>query len=149
MSLIHLPESVEARRTPATVAVVGLLGAQRAQVLAAAGCTVVLEPTIVFARLDVSDLLVVAPAPPEPAALALIRHLRERSAIRVLALVPAPSEADRRLLFESGADGCLDAAGTDEDLLAAVGALLDHRRDRVATDDSLPSRTVSRERLPA
>lgn len=129
MRLIQLPESLEVRSTPAIVAMVGLLGAPRARALVDAGRAVSLEPTIVFSRLDASDLLVVAPAPPEPAAWALISHLRERSAIRVLALVPAPRDADHRLLSEAGADGCLDAAGTDEDLLAAVDALLDHRPD--------------------
>jgi DNA-binding response OmpR family regulator len=149
MSLIHLPESVEGRPTSVTIAVVGLLGAPRARALADAGCAVSLEPTIVFARLDVSDLLVLAPGQPEPAAWMLTRHLRERSAIPVLALVPAPTDVDRGLLLDAGADGCLDAASSDDELVIAVDALLARRSKTPRTGAGIPSRMVLRERLPA
>ena len=120
----------------ATVVVVGLRGAAPARALAGAGCAVSLE----FARLEVSDLLVFAPAPPEPAPWALTRHLRERSAIRVLALVPEDAGDERRRSLEAGADGCLASTSTDEELVAAVGALLGHRPGSAGIDEQATDR---------
>jgi DNA-binding response OmpR family regulator len=127
MRLIHLPAQTEAPHAPTAIAIVGLLGATPARALASAGYAVSLQPTIEFDRLAMSDLLVLAPAPPEPPAWALIQHLRQRSAIRVLALVPEPTDDDRRLLRKVGADGWLDATSTDGELAVAVRTLLDDR----------------------
>ncbi|MEX0952351.1 MAG: hypothetical protein WDZ26_00820 [Nitriliruptoraceae bacterium] len=114
--------SVEAQYVAVTV--VGLAGAPWARVLEGAGHEVSLEPWIAYARLESSRLLVLAPATPEPEAWDVVRHLRQRSSIPVLALVAGLTDDARWHLIGAGADGYLDSASTDESFLAAVDAVL-------------------------
>jgi DNA-binding response OmpR family regulator len=126
---IQLPVSIHPRSGCPAVTVVGLQGHVPVRALRRAGYAVSQDPTVEFAHLDHSDLLVLAPGPPEPPAWALIGHLRERSGIPVIALMAAPTDDERRRSTDAGADRCLDVAGTDADLVAEAQGLL---RDRVA-----------------
>lgn len=132
--------SVEARRTAVTMTVVGLSGTRWAQVLEGAGYEVSLEPWVAYARLASSRLLVLALATPEPEAWDVVRHLRQRSSIPVLALVPGLTDDARWHLIGAGADGYLDSASTDEEFLAAVDAVL------VSASDMMPSSRLATRR---
>jgi hypothetical protein len=75
---------------PAVITVVGLLGATCAATLRSAGHAVAVDTSVEFGRLERSDLLVLALAPPEPTAGEVIAHVRRRSDIPVLAFEPPP-----------------------------------------------------------
>lgn len=108
---------------PVAVLAVGC-GDTRASVLEAAGYRVDQAGWIAFDQLAGSDLLVLAPAPPEPPAHALVRELRLRSGTPVLVLAHRSTGFDRAAIVAAGADGCLDAEVDDARLLACVRQLL-------------------------
>lgn len=123
--------SVEARR--AAVAVVGLSGAPWAHVLDGAGYAVSMEQWIEYARLEKIRLLVIAFATPEPEAWDVVRHLRQRSSIPVLAVIDGLVDDSRWHLISAGADGYLDSTCTVMEFLASVDAVL------VAVSNPAPS----------
>lgn len=114
--------SVEARL--ASVIVVGLSGDRWARVLQGTGYEVSSEACPTYAQLGRHRLLVLAMAPPEPDAWDVVRHLRQRSSIPVLALVAGLSDDARWHLIGAGVNGCLDSGSTDAEFLAAVDAIL-------------------------
>jgi DNA-binding response OmpR family regulator len=139
--------SVEARRMAVTV--VGLSGAPWGRVLKGAGYEVSLEQWVAYARLESSQLLVLALASPEPEAWDVVRHLRERSSIPVLALVAGLTDDARWHLIGAGADGYLDSASTDEAFLAAVDAVLASVSNTVPLDRLSTRRANTRILSPA
>jgi hypothetical protein len=116
----------------ATVTVVGLLGAPCAVALRRAGHAVSLDTSVEYGRIERSDLLVLALAPPEPTSAELVAHLRRRSDIPVLAFVPARSGAAPARTPEHPAEGGLLVCRTEAELLAAVARLA--RRDEPVID---------------
>lgn len=104
----------------AAISVVGLLGARVAAVLARAGRSVSYDDSLEYARLHGRALLVVAPAPPEPPAGALVRHLRQRVSVPVLAVVADLGEVERDGLEAT----MIDADSSDAELVAAVDEVL-------------------------
>lgn len=123
-------------RVGPSITVTGLGGARAASVLQQAGYTVIVASDLEYSRLELVDLLVLAPAPPEPAAADLIRQLRQRSSVRTLVLVDGLNGPERERLTEAASDGCMDADAEPAMLVAAVQALIGAGRD--TTGESKP-----------
>ena len=127
--------AVLAAPPPATgmrIRLVGLLAAGHASTLATAGHAVSTDAYVEYASLATSDLLVLATCPPEPPAWMLIRALRQRSRVPMLALVPEATAGDRCRVLDVGGDGCLDVACSEAELLTGVDLVL---RDSAACHD--------------
>jgi hypothetical protein len=108
----------------ATISVVGLLGPACAAPLRRAGHRVSLDASVEFRRLEGSDLLVLALAPPEPTATELLPHIRRRSDLPVLAFEPWRPDVAPGPPCPPAGPGALVVCRTDEDLLAGVAGLL-------------------------
>ena len=118
-------DPVVGRDDRAAISIVGLLGARVAAVLARAGRPVSYEDSLEYAQLRERDLLVLAPAPPEPPASDLVRHLCQRVSVPVLAVVPDPADVDLDGPEATLIAGCLAADSSDAELLATVDAVLE------------------------
>jgi DNA-binding response OmpR family regulator len=94
------------------------------EMLAAAGYQVEREAWIEFSRLEQADLLLLAPCPPEPPARDLVRQLCRRSSTPVMALIEHETDSEHAAVLAAGAADCLDAATSDDEILAHVEALL-------------------------
>jgi DNA-binding response OmpR family regulator len=99
-------------------------GELHTEMLAAAGYEVEREAWIEFSRLEQADLLLLAPSPPEPPAHDLVRQLCRRSVTPVIALVEHETDSEHAAVLAAGAADCLDAATSDDEILAHVDALL-------------------------
>lgn len=125
------PERVAALpRLLVEICVIGLAAPGLAEVLRAHGHEVVVDLTVEYGHLETADLLVLALADPEPPALAVLMHVRERSGVPVLAIVPSLTAEDRRHLLDAGADGWLDADCPPQALLATVEEIVATPRTR-------------------
>jgi DNA-binding response OmpR family regulator len=102
-------------------------GDLHAEALVAAGYEVDRQPCIDYTRLERADLLLLAPAPPEPAAHELVRQLSGCSATPVVALVEHETATEHTAVIDAGAADCLDAATDDAELLAHLDSLLASR----------------------
>jgi DNA-binding response OmpR family regulator len=109
-------------------------GDPRTGMLEVAGYDVSRRPCVEFAQLAKADLLILALMPPEPPTAALVRVLRERSDVRVLALVQGLGASERTAIIEAGAEECLDASADDGELLARTRTLLREHIDDTLVD---------------
>jgi DNA-binding response OmpR family regulator len=109
-------------------------GDARTEVLEVAGYDVARRPCVEFAQLAKTDLLILALMPPEPPTAALVRVLRERSDVRVLALVQGLGASERTAVIEAGAEECLDTSADDAEFLARTRTLLRDHVERVLVD---------------
>jgi DNA-binding response OmpR family regulator len=99
-----------------------------------AGYDVSHRPCVEFAQLAKADLLVLALTPPEPPTATLVRVLRERSDVSVLALVPGLSPSERTAIIVAGAQECLDTSAGDAAFLARTRSLLREHLGHVLVD---------------
>ena len=106
-------------------------GDPRTGALEVAGYDVVRRAYVEFAQLAETDLLILALMPPEPSAAALVRVLRERSDVRVLALVQGLGASERIDTIDAGAEACLDASADDEEFLACIRTVVRQHVDRM------------------
>jgi DNA-binding response OmpR family regulator len=106
-------------------------GDPRTGALEVAGYDVVRRPCLEFAQLAETELLILALMPPEPATAALVRVLRERSDVRVLALVQGLRASERTAIIDAGAEACLDASVNDGEFLACARIVLREHVDRM------------------
>jgi DNA-binding response OmpR family regulator len=74
----------------------------------------------VLGRLPPPTVVLVAAGPDDPPALALVRGVRDRTDVAVIALLDGASERDRIGVLHAGADDCLDAAAGIGELLARI-----------------------------
>jgi hypothetical protein len=116
------PTSAGAATSGATVTVVGLLGGPCAVALRAAGHAVALDTSVEFDRIEHSDLLVLALAPPEPTAAEMLAHLRRRSDIPVLTF--EPTRPGGVATPARHAEGHLPVCRSEAELLAGVARLV-------------------------
>lgn len=124
MATVQMPVVPLSRPTRPRMLAVGC-GDTRSELLGSVGYEVTQGCGIEYAALAQVDLLVLASAPPEPPASALVRQLRQRSSVAVMALVERSTEAQRAAVVAAGADDCMDAATDDGTLLARIARLLD------------------------
>jgi DNA-binding response OmpR family regulator len=109
-------------------------GDPRTGVLEVAGYDVSRRPCVEFAQVAKADLLILALMPPEPPTAALVRVLRERSDVRVLAIVQGLGATERTAIIEAGAEECLDTSEGDAEFLARTRTLLREQVERVLVD---------------
>lgn len=106
-------------------------GDPRTAALEGAGYDVSRRTFVEFAQLEETDLLILVLLPPEPAAATLVRVLRQRSDVRVLALVHDLGTSERAAIIDAGAEGCLDASADDGEFLGCARTMLHEQVDRV------------------